>query len=698
MKIEKMVFIIVLSICCFFVYPEQNDEYQSTLSLRITPGADIPVGSSTTYFEPGLLTGISALVTPKAISPFLITGSFEFVRNLRDEDQYLSKFGLSAGGGINLGLRPWLSIFAGIEGGYSFCMMDTDSGAVYSGIPVITVTAGPSFDILPAMSLNLNASYQSFTGLTDSIGLTAGITVRIKDKQTNHGPPVLEGLPPKIINLEFETIFPVFYKYYDDHPTGNAIILNPREDEITDISLDFYVNQYMDTPKRCTIPETLAPGETGNIDIIALFNNSVLGITEGTKVAAELTLSYKVDGVQYTDVISETMRMQYRNAMTWDDDRRAAAFVTAKDPTIMGFAKNVASMLHEIESSAINRNLQKAMAIHDALSLYGLTYVIDPTTSYAELSEQKTSIDFLQFPRETLEYRAGDCDDLSILYCALFEAVGIESAFITVPGHIFVAFSLGVSTDEAVRTFYNRDNLIFRDEKVWIPFEITALKESFLEGWETGAREWRGNEPEGNAGFFPIRDAWQYYEPVGLPGAGGTIDLPDSDMVINKFTEELSSFISKELDPQIERISMEIERSQGSPRSYNKRGVLYARYGLNEEAVEEFEMAIETDEFFPSLINIGNILFLEKQMDRALEYYNRAYELHPDNPRVILSMARTHHSMGNSDTAAEYYTRLKELDPDLAEQFSYLDPERAETERASNINGSENIVVWEEAE
>ena len=32
--------------------------------------------------------------------------------------------------------------------------------------------------------------------------------------------------------------------------------------------------------------------------------------------------------------------MNNRNAMTWDDDRKAAAFVTAKDPALLGFAKS----------------------------------------------------------------------------------------------------------------------------------------------------------------------------------------------------------------------------------------------------------------------------------------------------------------------------------------------------------------------
>jgi hypothetical protein len=58
--------------------------------------------------------------------------------------------------------------------------------------------------------------------------------------------------------------------------------------------------------------------------------------------------------------------------------------------------------------------------------------VVDPVTPYKKFS-QNLSVDFLQFPNQTLEYKARDCDDLSMLYNALLESVGIKTAFITIP-------------------------------------------------------------------------------------------------------------------------------------------------------------------------------------------------------------------------------------------------------------------------
>lgn len=676
----------------------QSSRYESPLGVQVAPGLDIPLGDSTSYFEPGFTTGIALRITPESLETFNLAAGLDYLQNPRAglEEQLLYRISLTAGGGVRLPLFNWLAFRVDLGGGYSFSRMDHDDGPLTAGIPVVKASAGPSFGFLPWMDMDVAVAYQGYLGLSNTLSLSLGLTYRFEKRAFQQGPPVLKGLPPKIINLQFDEIFPVFYSYYDNHPAGSALLLNPREDEITDITLDFYVKQYMDAPKRCRAPESLAPGETGDVDIIALFNNSVLSVTEGTKVAAELTLSYKVDGVTYTDTYSETMRMQYRNAMTWDDDRRAAAFVTAKDPAIMSFAKNVASMLHGRESTAIDRNFQRAVAIHNALSLYGMTYVIDPTTSYAELSETETAIDFLQFPRETLEYKAGDCDDLSILHSALFEALGMETAFITVPGHIFIAFGLDITPNEAARMFSNRDSLIIREDTVWLPLEITALEESFLKAWDLGARQWNEHEPEGRADFYPVRAAWEQYEPVGLPGEVTGIPMPMPARVVERFERDLETFINRQMEPLEKKLKDEIRRKQGDARSYNKLGVLYGRYGLLEKAVAEFERALERGDYAPALINLGNISFLQEDMEGALEYYKRAEQLRPGNSKVLLSLARTEHALGNRQEASRYYQKLTEQQPELAARFSYLDSGREDNTRASDANNTKHIVVWDE--
>jgi len=50
------------------------------------------------------------------------------------------------------------------------------------------------------------------------------------------------------------------------------------------------------------------------------------------------------------------------------------------------------------------------------------------------------------------------------------EAVGVNTAFITIPGHIYSAFRLNMSHDEARRSYNNPADLILEDDgTVWVP-------------------------------------------------------------------------------------------------------------------------------------------------------------------------------------------------------------------------------------
>jgi tetratricopeptide (TPR) repeat protein len=338
-----------------------------------------------------------------------------------------------------------------------------------------------------------------------------------------------------------------------------------------------------------------------------------------------------------------------------------------------------------------------AMALHEALTLYGISYVIDPTTPYKEFSKKRQEIDFLQFPKQSLDYRAGDCDDLSILNCALLESVGIETAFVTIPGHIFMAFAVDMTPDEARKRFLRADELIFREDKTWIPVEITEIGGGFLKAWQRGAKQWRENVARGQAGFYPMHEAWSMYEPVGLPSEAIQLTLPDRDSIISAYLQELIKFIDREIFPQVAKIQAEIKKSKGNPKDVNRLGILYARYGLTDRAEREFKKILAKNKnFVPALVNLGNICYLNSDMQNALTYYERASKLAPENSRVLLCVARAHHELENYGLVKEAYNSLKKTDPDLAYQFSYLDLRGEEAVRAASISNVKEIVLWEE--
>ena len=704
MKNRICILVVLFMLVCLIIPGQDSD----LLSFTLTPGGTLPIGESTSYFKLGGGAGLSAGLD-LASFPLLFFKADLGYAYLPIETEYgvsLISAGIGAGHNFKVSDRWCLSPYAG--GGYYHGTV-TDGSKTSGSDLYITGGLGVYYSLTDSFSLGLDFHYTNnfalFSGLSLSLGTTLGIPLKKSTRVRGERglPEKLQPLEKKelpkgtrlgIGSIEFGGVFPVLFKYYDKNPVGKVVLHNWESADISDITLSFFVERYMDNPKRCEAPDEMKGGEEAEVDLYALFTDDVLNITEGTKVSAKIVLEYRLKGKSYSHDYIETLCLYGRNSLAWDDDRKAAAFVTAKDPIVLEFSKSVAGWAKAKSNRAVNVNLSMAMALHEALKLYGMTYVVDPTTPFAEFSKDKLAVDFLQFPRQTLKYAAGDCDDLSILYNALLESVGIETAFITVPGHIFIAFSLDTAPDAARRSFLRADELIFRDGETWLPVEITMVQNNFLEAWQAGARQWRENEAREQAGFYPVHAAWREYEPVGLPGDTTAISSPSRTSVVNAFLQEMDKFIHSEISTRVSSLQGEIRRSNNPSIPLNKLGVLYAKYELWEEALLQFNKILKTQEYYPALINVGNIYYLQGQMEKALDYYERASTKAPDDPIVLLCMARANHELENYGSAKKSYQRLKRVDPNLASQFSYLDLRGEEAARAAELSAVKEVVAW----
>jgi Tfp pilus assembly protein PilF len=117
---------------------------------------------------------------------------------------------------------------------------------------------------------------------------------------------------------------------------------------------------------------------------------------------------------------------------------------------------------------------------------------------------------------------------------------------------------------------------------------------------------------------------------------------------------------------------------------------------LNEEAEQEFQKVLAQQEYVPTLVNMGNIAYLKNDLKTAKYYYDRAARKSPENPAVLVSLARVNHEIENYSDAKVAYSKLKSIDPALAEQFAYLESRGSETARAADINKMKGVVVWDE--
>jgi tetratricopeptide (TPR) repeat protein len=602
-----------------------------------------------------------------------------------------------------------LGLFAyGAGGGYFGFLAgpESDSG----GFASLHAGAGVAFQLLNDVSLFLAADYNAFLGTYASLSVGLGISTRLAGP--GGGAVPLGAVTPlrptdapasgfiQIDNVTLDTVFPVLLKYYDTNSIGSARVTNIGEDVVQDVEIRVRPATYIDSPKLSARIDTLEPGESADVDLYVLFNEGILRVSESAKVVTDIEASYRVGNREARDVETVTLEAYDKNSLQWDDDARIAAFVTAKDEEIQRFAKTMAAVSRDAVVDAVSAELQTGMLLYSALVQQGLAYVVDPSSSYEVLSDNPLAIDFVQFPRQTLHVGAGDCDDLSVAYCTLLEAVGVETAFITVPGHIFAAFKLRTRPDDARGEFSRPEDLIIRGDSVWIPVETTLLGEGFLEAWATGARQWRTSSEEGRAEFFVTADAWKTYDPVAFSVSEIELALPARDAVLTSFQSELRKYVLQEIFPREKQLKDLLKTRPQDVRLLNSLGVLYARYGMYEEARTRFEAALLIRDYLPSLINAANLDYIESDLRSARDRYAQVLAEERENVPALLGIARIEHELENFGSAREAYQALRQVAPDIAVQYAYLGPEGAgaESGRASEAGIDRQSVLWQDTQ
>ncbi len=686
--------------------PSQTPRLPSSISLDVTPLFTYPMGQSADLFT---MSGAARLGVEWSmaghLAPFF-NGGLQYAFVPVQAQTSLSVLSAEAGAGVCFWVAPRLGLRASVAlGGW---LGGLNGGGAISAHVMASGAMGLRYLFLPSVDLGLQAGYRYELGLYQGLEVGATTAVHLsgvdergvviaeaqKARKGTQGPRTPEkGRGIEIANVRLNEVFPVFRKYYDDHPVGALTLTNLENAAATGIRLSFLVKQFMDSAKECPVPSELKPGEQLEVPILALLTDKVLDTTEATKVAADLVLEYRVAGIEYRDARTLSVRFYDRNAMTWEDDRRAAAFVTAKDPVVLAFAKGAAGPVRGADPQIIDANLKSAMGIFSALALLGVSYVPDPRSALNLGS--KVDVDYLQFPTQTLEYKSGDCDDLSILYAALLEAVGVETAFITVPGHIYLAVRSSTAPGDLQKRFSYPADLIVRDNRVWVPVEVTERSGGFVKAWIEGAKEWREGTAAGTAELYPVHEAWQVYEPVALPGGKGAAP-PATELILKSFNVEVGRFVDREIGPRLVALQAEVQKTGGSATNGNRIGVLYAQYGRFDLAEKEFVAALEKEQLPAALTNLGNIRLLAGRTDEAATLFQRATALQPDNSGALLGLAKAYNASERYDLARGAYQRLAAVDKVLADRFPYLGGAQADTSRASEFDEQRREMIWAE--
>lgn len=495
----------------------------------------------------------------------------------------------------------------------------------------------------------------------------------------------------KIADVDLDRLFPSLLQYYTRHPAGSVRVVNPGKSPAEGVRAEVFIKNFMDFPSESGEIASIPPGGEAVIDLPVRFNRQVFALEEDLPVQASVTLSYSADGRRYEVTTHTGATLYRRTALSWDDSRKLAAFVTPNEEVVSRFSHRIASEAASRKEVRENYRLSelflRGMAVFDGTGVYGIEYIEDPATPITRVLENTGAVDTVRFPRTTLYYRSGDCDDSTALLCSLFESAGISTAVMTSPGHVFFAFDTG--EPESNRWQFAADGLevIVHEESLWVPLEATVVNRGFFAAWENASEIYRRHSESGEIEFLPVREAWTTYPSLPLPESPFTVVEPVPGRVAETLDRSLSSLRKELYDRVIGGLEADLAGVSGRRRGkvLNMLGILHARFGDTRKAEGRFREALEGDpKSLSAYVNLANLMLLEGKGEAAIEYLERGKAVRPDSLLLDILLAKAYHGEGDRERAAEHYDAVVKKSPELAETIAYVRAADSSGARASD--------------
>lgn len=473
--------------------------------------------------------------------------------------------------------------------------------------------------------------------------------------------------PLEIEIVQLRDVFSNSYKIYESDGVGKIKLTNNTNKSMDRVKVTFQLRDFMDFPTETKL-DKLAPGQSEEVALKAVFNNSILTLTEDSSVQAMIEASYFDNGKRVAFDKTPTINVYDKHRLTWDDRDRYAAFITPKDPPVLNLVRSVVTQYKETKDPA-----QLSAAVFDMMGVYGMTYIPDPTNPYQITSGKVDTVDYVQFPRETLERKSGDCDDLVALYSAALESMGIETRVLEVPGHMFMMFSTGIAADD---DGYTMDKMYaIYEGHLWIPVETTLLGNAFASAWEKGAAtyyKWKDN----GMTVLDVHTSWEKYKPASLPESNlKASDISRAD-IEKKFPSDHMSVLKISSQTKTRRYLNVIKKDPSNIDAHLQMGIILAKAGDRDEAMKYFDKVLELEpKNSAAMNNRGNIFMIEDKYAEAQKAYLAATQMSPKDANIWVNLARAYKSTKDVKKAKAAFVKAQALDPAVKDEHRALELE-----------------------
>jgi tetratricopeptide (TPR) repeat protein/sugar lactone lactonase YvrE/fibronectin type 3 domain-containing protein len=470
--------------------------------------------------------------------------------------------------------------------------------------------------------------------------------------------------PLEIEVVQLHDVFSNSYKTYEREGVGKIKLTNNTNKSMERIKVTFQLRDFMDFPTETKL-DKLLPGMSEEVALKAVFNNGILTLTEDSSVQAMIEASYFENGKRIAYTKNPTVNVYDKHRLTWDERERFATFITPKDTPVMNFVRSVVTQFKETKDEA-----QLSAAVFDLLGVYGMTYIQDPTNPYQISSGKVNTVDYIQFPRETLERKSGDCDDLVAFYSSALESMGISTRVLEVPGHMLMMFSTGIAADE---DGYTNDHMyVIYEDQLWIPVETTLVGNAFIKAWEKGAAAYYKWKDKGLT-VLDVHTAWETFKPASLPVS----NLKQSDIsraeIEKKFPSDNMSVLKISSQTKTRRYLNAIKKDPADTDAHLQVGIILAKAGDREEAMKYFDKVLELDPKNAAAMNSrGNIFMIEDKHLEAQKAYVAATQAAPQDALLWVNLARAYKATNEVKKAKAAFVKAQSLDASVKDEHRAL--------------------------
>jgi tetratricopeptide (TPR) repeat protein len=517
----------------------------------------------------------------------------------------------------------------------------------------------------------------------------------LKELFSDKGQGTEKKKPITITEVRIANLFPSLMQWYTTHPAGVVTLKNTLSEPVEKVRAVLTIPRYMDLPTETKAIGKLGPGESASFDLLPALSAQVLSLQEDMGIQARVEILYSAGGVEQSVARTVNVTLYRNTALTWNDTRKISSYITPNEDTVSGFAARVVSSAGQGQTIPLSRKLFQAMRICDALGAYGITYIQDPESPFSAALGKTEVVDTVRFPRTTLYNRTGDCDDTTALLASLLESVGIRTAILTSPGHIFMAFDSGEPAENAAFLTATGLEVLARNGAAWIPVETTVLGSGFMGAWKSASELVKKYSGAGPFEFIPLAGMRDAYPALPLPSSPITVSEPARATVEKAYAVSMTGFTASLYTTKLADLQSKLTGLSGrqAVKTRVQEGILHAMFGRMGDAENDFRKAITDDPSFISpYVNLANVRLLAKDPDGALKTVKLGLAQNADSALLNLLAARIYADRNDSGNTSVYYAKVKLAAPELAARYPEL-ASVAGTQRAAQ-QGEASPMIW----